>query len=99
MIISFICGSLEPGRDGVGDYCYRLATELTRAGHQASIIALNDPFISRLVQNNQVVDETSIKILRLPANLPSKQKNKIAKQFIDVTRPHWISLQFVPYSF
>ena len=45
MKIIFLCGSLEPGRDGVGDYVLLLSGELVRQGHQASIIALNDVYL------------------------------------------------------
>jgi hypothetical protein len=38
--IVFLCGSLQPGRDGVGVYTRRLAGEVIRQGHQASIISL-----------------------------------------------------------
>jgi hypothetical protein len=40
--IAFITSSLEPGRDGVGDYTRRLAGELIRQGHESRLIALND---------------------------------------------------------
>jgi len=51
--ILFICGSLEPGRDGVGDYTRRLAGEVIRQGHQASIIALNDPYITPVANTDE----------------------------------------------
>jgi glycosyltransferase involved in cell wall biosynthesis len=40
--IAFIVSSLEPGRDGVGDYTRRLAGELIRQGNQCRIVSLND---------------------------------------------------------
>jgi len=44
MRLAFLCGSLEPGRDGVGDYTRRLAGELIRQGHPSIILALNDKY-------------------------------------------------------
>ena len=45
MKLVFICGSLEPGKDGVGDYVYILARELIDLGHTCLLIALNDQFL------------------------------------------------------
>ena len=42
MNILFICGSAEPGKDGVGDYTRRLCGELLRTGHRTRILALCD---------------------------------------------------------
>ncbi len=99
MRILFICGSLEPGKDGVGDYCYRLVSELSLIGHQVSLIALNDPFIHKEIKDEFVVAQYSIDRLRIPGNLDKKYKYHSAKQFINTIKPDWISLQFVPYSF
>ena len=44
MKIVFLCGSLEPGRDGVGDYTRMLAAEIIRKGHNAAIVALADKY-------------------------------------------------------
>ncbi|QEG01047.1 hypothetical protein Mal15_51230 [Stieleria maiorica] len=46
MNIAFLCGCLESGSDGVGDYTRRLAGELTRQGHRVVAIALNDRYAS-----------------------------------------------------
>ena len=53
MKLIFICGSLEPGRDGVGDYTRRLAGELIRQGHQIAIIALNYKIIAMITKELQ----------------------------------------------
>ena len=37
MKIAFLCGSLEPWRDGVGDYTRRLAGDLQACGHQVLV--------------------------------------------------------------
>ena len=46
MKIVFICGSAQPGKDGVGDYVRLLALSLLKMGHQAAIVAYNDKFVS-----------------------------------------------------
>ncbi|GHT53497.1 hypothetical protein FACS189446_1060 [Bacteroidia bacterium] len=99
MKILFICGSLEPGRDGVGDYTRRLAGEIIRQGHDASIIALNDRFVDAIIRTEQLSEKTNISVLRLPSILPKKEKYKTAGKFIQDFNPEWLSLQFVPYSF
>ena len=99
MKLVFICGSLEPGRDGVGDYVRRLAIELIRQGHEASVIALNDQYVLQEFFDEQLVDLGNLFILRLPASWSSKHQFSRTRQFIEEFQPTWISLQFVPYSF
>ena len=41
MRVTFICSSLEDGRDGVGDYTRRLAASVTRMGHAVQAMVLN----------------------------------------------------------
>ena len=99
MKILFICGSLAPGRDGVGDYTRRLAGELIRQGHQVVIIALNDRHIDTPLISKQESDGTIISVVRLPAKLKEKERYKLASNFINDFNPEWLSLQFVPFSF
>lgn len=50
MRITFLCSSLEPGRDGVGDYTRLLAEECVRQGHECSLIALHDRHVSEPIE-------------------------------------------------
>lgn len=99
MKILFLCGSLEPGKDGVGDYTRRMASALIRFNHQATIVALNDPYIDMVVYESQVEDKITIPVMRLTASGSWKQKLPIAKQYISKQNPDWISLQYVPFAF
>jgi glycosyltransferase involved in cell wall biosynthesis len=99
MRIVFLCGSLEPGIDGVGDYTRRLGGELVRMGHTTSIISLNDSSIENALEDEQVAEEAVITVLRLPSNLSWKTRMDYAKRWIEKSNPDWISLQFVPFSF
>lgn len=99
MKIIFICGSLEPGRDGVGDYSFRLAGELINQGQQISLIALNDPYVTQTIEEKQACGKSQVKVLRLPSFLTQKDKFDKGKKFIESINPDWVSLQFVPYSF
>lgn len=99
MKILFICGSLEPGRDGVGDYTRRLAGELIRQSHQTAVVALNDRHILDKFDGTQEVDGINIPVLRVSHNLPVKKRFGLVKEWIHYFNPAWLSLQFVPFSF
>jgi hypothetical protein len=90
--ILFIATSLEPGRDGVGDYTRLLSEECERQGHSVFCIALNDPFIGA----DAKPDSTT---LRLSSSLPWDERVNLAERFIRERGPDWISLQFVAYGF
>ena len=101
MNLLFICGSLEPGRDGVGDYTRRLAGECIRQGHEASMIAINDAHASTdselpVVQES---DGTPIETLRLPSTMPWAKRMMRASEFVGSKNPDWLSLQYVPYAY
>lgn len=99
MKIVFICGSAEPGRDGVGDYTRRLSQELVRKGIQVVIVAFNDRHINAIQENVLAVDEKQVAILRLPANLTEEVRLKLLKDRVDQFNPDWLSLQYVPFSY
>lgn len=99
MNLVFLCISLEPGRDGVGDYTRQLASELIRQGHQIAIVALNDKALAEEWNGVQTANSISIPVLRIPATWPAKQRFERAKQWIDVIDPQWLSLQYVPFGF
>lgn len=99
MKTAFLCGSLEPGRDGVGDYIRRLAGELTRRGHPSAAVALNDPHISETVFGSQEIEGTSVSVLRLPGIAPWSKRIIESRNWADVFNPDWTSLQFVPFGF
>ncbi|RZK32012.1 MAG: glycosyltransferase family 1 protein [Hymenobacter sp.] len=99
MKIVFICGSLEAGRDGVGDYVRRLALELSRQGHEPAGIALNDHHIQEEVSTEQKAAPATLPMLRLPANWPMSRRLRRAQEWTDNFGPEWLSLQFVPFAF
>ena len=99
MKLVFLCGSLEPGRDGVGDYTRRLAGELIRNDHHVLLIALNDRAIENLIDEEQESQGVFFPVLRLPETMPFKRRLLIARDKINNFNPEWISLQYVPFSF
>ena len=99
MTIIFLCGSLEPGSDGVGDYIRKLSAAMFKKGHMVAAIALNDRQIQRLEEGHQTENNVQIPVLRIPSLLPHAEKFMLASTFIEKWNPDWLSLQFVPYAF
>jgi hypothetical protein len=99
MKIIFLCGSLEPGHDGVGDYTRRLAGVLLQHGHQVAAIALNDKKVTEIVEGTQQAEDNHLTMLRIPGNQPADVRYAKAKNWIKNFGPDLLSLQFVPYSF
>jgi hypothetical protein len=93
--IVLLTGSLEPGRDGVGDYTRHLAVEATHRGESCRLVALAD----RQVAAPQTTTDDGIETLRLPSLLPWRRRVEAARAFLRESPPDWVSLQFVPYSF
>lgn len=97
--IVFICGSLERGKDGVGDYTRRLAGELSRRGNQCHIFAIMDSFVTNELEEEQSIDGTNIRVLRMPFDRGLNHNSEIAAQRMHSINPHWVSLQYVPFAF
>ena len=99
MKIIFLCGCLEPGRDGVGDYTRRLSIELIRLGHQVTALALSDGFITAPLEEKQVIENEHLQVLRIPASVSRKDCLILSKTWVTKHDPSWVCLQFVPFSF
>ena len=99
MRILFFCGSLEPGRDGVGDYTRRLAGEIKRQGHDATIVAINDNYVKYKFAGIQISEGMELLVLRVPAIWTLKKRSEDIKSWINEINPEWLSLQFVPFQF
>jgi hypothetical protein len=99
MNILFICGSAEPGHDGVGDYTRRFCGELIRKGHKVRILSLCDHQVSSLIADHQVVEEATVLVNRIPISTSNKHRFIWSQDVLNEFQPDWISLQFVPYSF
>ncbi len=99
MNILFICGSLEYGKDGVGDYVRLLSAQLLTEGHKATVIALNDGYISSPVKEVQISKEIKICCYRIPSKESALVRLDLAKSFIKKINPEWISLQYVGFSY
>lgn len=99
MTIVFLCGSLEPGFDGVGDYTRRLASELVRQGHRSAIISLYDKWILKEYTETQKFDNVNLLVLRIPSVTNNRKRFNTASHFIERFNPNWLSLQYVPFTY
>ncbi len=95
MRIAFICGSLEPGRSGVGDYAVSLAAECVRRGRPCRALSLND----RHVSEPAVSEISGVEILRLPGSLPWEERIARALASIQAMNADWVSFQMSCYGF
>jgi len=93
--IVFLCPSLEPGRDGVGDYTRRLAHECAARGHTCRAIALHDPHVDAEIQTR----EGEVRFMRLPASHAWPDRVARATALVQGAEPDWVSWQFVGYGF
>jgi hypothetical protein len=93
--ILFISGSLEPTRDGVGDYTRTLASSCCKIGCESFTMSLREVYLNRPIQEVQC----GIRTLRLPDAINNIYYQKKALAWAKEIKPDWISLQFVCYSF
>ncbi|NTS39527.1 glycosyltransferase family 4 protein [Flavisolibacter sp. BT320] len=99
MKIIFLCGSLEPGHDGVGDYTRRLAAELIAQGHDVRIVAIADKHVQKTTRESQIENDISINVVRIPIFLSYASRLPVVKKLIAIEKPDWLSLQFVIFSY
>jgi len=95
----FVCGCIERGADGVGDYTRRLAHALLSKGHEVSIIAMRDAYVNEHKREVIESENGDTKILRLPINISLKESSILVKKELDEIKPDWVSLQFVVFAF
>lgn len=99
MNILFLCGSIEPGKDGVGDYTRRLCGELIKTGHKVQIVSLCDKQADHYFNQTQFIEENKVKVNRIPKATCFNKRLEWTKEIIKKEAPDWISLQYVPSSF
>ena len=99
MKITFICASLEPGRDGVGDYVRRLACEIIKQGHKAEAVALNDPYVALIKKDIQWLHKIGLPVFRIAASLNSADRYYYLHKRLETFDPDMVSLQYVGFGF
>ena len=99
MKIVFICSSLEPGRDGVGDYVRRLACEMIANDHRVIAIALHDSFLTDIKNEVQEFSGIKLPVLRIPAKQSTAYRYGYLQTRLKFFKPNFISLQYVGFGF
>lgn len=99
MRILFLCGSIEPGKDGVGDYCRSLATELLKTGNPTTIVSMYDSYVKKSIRTVESSGGYRIPSLRISSAESSEKRLTGIQDVVDNFYPDWISLQYVPNSF
>ncbi len=96
MKILFLCASLEPGRDGVGDYTTRLAGELETLNHECLRVAMNDRHLA-MAPGAGIISNQSAGQLRLGAWQSWQERFYLIQKVVEEFQPDWVSLQFVSW--
>lgn len=98
MKIILVCSSLEPDRDGVGDYSRLLAGALITQGHECTLLALNDKFVRDVQHDVQLANNLKVYVLRIPHG---KLKDRISEiqSWIKDFDPDLLSLQYVIFGY
>lgn len=93
MKITILCGNLEPGCDGVGDYSRLLAEQASGLGHDIQLISLCD--------DKELTERISERFVlrRANTNFQSESDLRKIRRMIDEWGTEAISLQFVPFSY
>lgn len=101
MRIAFICSSLEQGKDGVGDYTLKLASELVFQGHQVICVSVHDKHLiqSQYSFETLLFPNGEIPTHRFSCQYAWRRKANRIHSFLKSFQPNWISFQFVGYGF
>ncbi|THH39285.1 glycosyltransferase family protein [Neolewinella litorea] len=97
--ILFLCGSLVPGKDGVGDYARKMAAELIAGGTGVRLLATHDKGVAETTEEEQREGTVAVPVVRIPYGAPQQERIRRIQDSIDGYHPGLLSLQYVPYSF
>lgn len=99
MKICIFCGSLEEGRDGVGDYCRLLAGALTRRGLKTAVAAIHDPYVAKVTSGVQSDGQTEVETIRIPSKIKLDGASEYVKNWFGESPPDILGLNYVPYAY
>lgn len=92
MRITILCGCLEPGRNGLGDYARKLGSAAHQLGHEVQLIAVNDQCTS------QDVHTTHAPVYRFQNGLRAATYKQI-EHLVEQQNSDVLSLQFVHFAY
>ncbi|MBC7390266.1 MAG: glycosyltransferase [Opitutaceae bacterium] len=96
MKLLFICGNLEPGKDGVGDYTLMMAKRCMQLQVKCCILAINDVYIS---ERSTICLINEIPVLRIKSTNSRIIKKELSQDFIKSFDPEIVSIQMVGYAY
>lgn len=99
MKILFITGSLQPGKDGVGDYCRLLACELQKRVSYVHIVSLYDKNVETILEEEQCIGEAKIKTTRIPWSSKLASRIEVYCSLQAQYEFSLISFHYVPYAY
>lgn len=99
MKLLFLCTSLEPGRDGVGDYVRLLAEACMDSGHECRLVAVNDEHLEAGGAEWQRGLTQDLYCLRLSPKERWDERLASVQALAHEFSPDWISWHVVPYGF
>jgi hypothetical protein len=89
--IVFLTNSLNPYKDGVGDWCRSLANSIEQKGHSCALISLNEKTI--------VCNESKEKLLYCSSTESWEKRVSKVRDFLKKFQPDYVSLQLVCYGY
>jgi len=95
----FLCSSLQPGKDGVGDYNRRLVAELTKKNYQVLLVSCNERQLEADCEEEVKEGSSTFKIYRLSGSNSWEHRMNKMQGYLDGFDPDWISFHYVPYAF
>jgi hypothetical protein len=98
MRIAFINSSLEPGRDGMGDYTLSLAAALRGLGHEVLGVGMSDRWIPRERGVETAANAAGVELERLSVEIPLAGRVARAAERLRAFRPDWVSFQMSCYA-
>jgi hypothetical protein len=95
----FVCGGLEPGKDGIGDYVRRIASCLAKNGHSSLLLAFGDVYAHSDHSLSFLDDNELARVHRFRGSLSDETVFQAANNILYDFAPTLVSIQYNPYSF
>jgi len=89
VIIVMICNRIPPAIDGVGDYTYRLAIALAKAGHSVHLICR---------EQETAQHPAGIQVHPVVKKWRAAASGTLSRLIREI-QPDWVGLHYVPYAF
>ncbi len=100
MTLAIICGTPEPGRDGIGDHSRLLAAALKARGLPTVLVGMSDGIIeAEARQESQEALGQTIEVLRLSRQRPLAERIPDARRFLDRVGVRHLLFAFVLYDY